>query len=115
MPNKYISKLGKLFTTSKRVPRSEYTHALCGARLYMGSDITTNLCAILRTARIRIDANGTFAYSIDPRKIVWPRGKKTVGNPEAFPDLIVRVWGFSAYKDLPKSYQNLLIERALAA
>jgi formate C-acetyltransferase len=37
-------------------------------------------------------------------------------NPKAFPDLIVRVWGFSAYfKDLPKSYQNLLIERALAA
>jgi formate C-acetyltransferase len=37
-------------------------------------------------------------------------------NPKAFPDLIVRVWGFSAYfKDLPKSYQDLLIERALAA
>jgi len=37
-------------------------------------------------------------------------------NPKAFPDLIVRVWGFSAYfKDLPDSYKDVLIERALAA
>ena len=35
-------------------------------------------------------------------------------NPEAHPNLIVRVWGFSAYfNDLPESYQDLLIERAL--
>ena len=35
-------------------------------------------------------------------------------NPEAYPDLIVRVWGFSAYfKDLSDDYQDLLIRRAL--
>ena len=35
-------------------------------------------------------------------------------NPEAHPNLIVRVWGFSAYfNDLPESYKDLLIERAL--
>lgn len=35
-------------------------------------------------------------------------------NPEAFKNLVVRVWGFSAYFiDLPESYQNLLIERTL--
>ena len=35
-------------------------------------------------------------------------------NPEKFPNLIVRVWGFSAYfNDLPESYKDLLIERAL--
>ena len=35
-------------------------------------------------------------------------------NPEAHPNLIVRVWGFSAYfNDLPEEYQDLLIERAL--
>lgn len=35
-------------------------------------------------------------------------------NPEKYPNLIVRVWGFSAYfKDLPGEYKNLLIERAL--
>lgn len=35
-------------------------------------------------------------------------------NPDKFPDLIVRVWGFSAYfKDLPKEYQDVLIKRAL--
>ena len=35
-------------------------------------------------------------------------------NPEKFPNLIVRVWGFSAYfKDLPGEYQNVLIKRTL--
>lgn len=34
--------------------------------------------------------------------------------PSESPNLIVRVWGFSAYfKDLPDSYKDLLIERAL--
>lgn len=34
-------------------------------------------------------------------------------HPEKYPDLIVRVWGFSAYfKDIPDEYQNVLIERA---
>ena len=37
-------------------------------------------------------------------------------HPEKYSGLIVRVWGFSAYfKDLPESYQDLLIERAKAA
>lgn len=37
-------------------------------------------------------------------------------HPEKYAGLIVRVWGFSAYfNDLPESYQDLLIERALAA
>ena len=35
-------------------------------------------------------------------------------NPEKFPNLIVRVWGFSAYfNDLPDSYKDNLIKRAL--
>jgi pyruvate-formate lyase len=35
-------------------------------------------------------------------------------NPEAYPNLIVRVWGFSAYfRDLPVEYKDVLIERAL--
>lgn len=35
-------------------------------------------------------------------------------NPEIYKDLIVRVWGFSAYfNDLPENYKDLLIERAL--
>jgi pyruvate-formate lyase len=35
-------------------------------------------------------------------------------NPKAFPNLIVRVWGFSAYfNDLPIKYKDVLIERAL--
>ncbi len=35
-------------------------------------------------------------------------------DPEKFPNLIVRVWGFSAYfNDLPDSYKDNLIERAL--
>ena len=39
---------------------------------------------------------------------------KAKANPKEYQDLIVRVWGFSAYfNDLPENYQNLLIERAL--
>ena len=35
-------------------------------------------------------------------------------HPENFKNLIVRVWGFSAYfVELPEEYQDLLIERAL--
>ena len=35
-------------------------------------------------------------------------------NPDKFPNLIVRVWGFSAYfNDLPEQYKNYLIERTL--
>lgn len=35
-------------------------------------------------------------------------------NPDRYPNLIVRVWGFSSYfKDLPIEYQNMLIKRAL--
>ena len=37
-------------------------------------------------------------------------------HPEKYPGLIVRVWGMSAYfNELPESYKNLLIERAIAA
>ncbi len=37
-------------------------------------------------------------------------------HPDQFPNLIVRVWGFSAYfKDLPKNYQDNLIRRAIEA
>ena len=39
---------------------------------------------------------------------------KAKKNPEKFPDLIVRVWGFSAYfKDLPKEYHDVLTNRVL--
>lgn len=35
-------------------------------------------------------------------------------DPALFPNLIVRVWGFSAYfNDLPEEYKNILIARAL--
>ncbi len=35
-------------------------------------------------------------------------------NPREFPNLIVRVWGFSAYfKDLPDEYKDYIIERTL--
>ena len=38
---------------------------------------------------------------------------KAKANPSLMPNLIVRVWGFSAYfNELPEEYQNMLIERA---
>lgn len=40
--------------------------------------------------------------------------KEAKASPERFPNLIVRVWGFSAYfVELPEGYQDLLIKRAL--
>lgn len=40
--------------------------------------------------------------------------KEAKASPERFPNLIVRVWGFSAYfVELPEGYQDLLIRRAL--
>lgn len=40
--------------------------------------------------------------------------KEAKASPERFSNLIVRVWGFSAYfVELPESYQDLLIRRAL--
>ena len=37
-------------------------------------------------------------------------------HPEKYPGLIVRVWGMSAYfNELPDSYKELLINRAIAA
>lgn len=39
---------------------------------------------------------------------------KAKQNPKEYENLIVRVWGFSAYfNDLPENYKDLLIERAL--
>ena len=39
---------------------------------------------------------------------------KAKDNPNLYKNLIVRVWGFSAYfNDLPEEYKNILIERAL--
>lgn len=39
---------------------------------------------------------------------------KAKENPKEYENLIVRVWGFSSYfNDLPESYKDLLIERAL--
>lgn len=35
-------------------------------------------------------------------------------NPDLYPNIVVRVWGFSAYfNDLPEEYKDLLIRRAL--
>jgi len=39
---------------------------------------------------------------------------KAKKNPEKYPNLIVRVWGFSAYfRDLPEEYKDYVIERAV--
>ena len=41
---------------------------------------------------------------------------KAQTQPDLFPNLVVRVWGFSAYfKNLPKAYQDNLIRRAIEA
>ena len=57
-------------------------------------------------------ASGFFEMQmnvVDSRTLIEARE-----HPEDFPNLIVRVWGFSAYfKDLPDEYKDILIRRAL--
>ncbi|TWH59753.1 formate C-acetyltransferase [Desulfitobacterium sp. LBE] len=77
MSNKYLNKLLRM---SKRIPASEYLRALIGIWVYTSSDITGNICKILRTSRIYINQDSRFVYSIDPWKIIWARGKKIVSN-----------------------------------
>ena len=66
-----------------------------------------NIKEIIRTAL----EEGVFQIQVsilDYKTLV-----KAKANPELYPNLIVRVWGFSAYfKDLPEEYQNFVIERA---
>ena len=66
-----------------------------------------NIKEIIRTAL----EDGVFQIQVsilDYKTLV-----KAKANPELYPNLIVRVWGFSAYfKDLPEEYQNFVIERA---
>lgn len=46
---------------------------------------------------------------LDPEVIL-----EAARDPELHPDLIVRVWGFSAYfRDLPEEYRELIVRRAL--
>ncbi|MCG2829241.1 pyruvate formate lyase family protein [Methanothermobacter sp. K4] len=46
---------------------------------------------------------------LDPQVIL-----EAARDPELHPDLIVRVWGFSAYfRDLPEEYRELIVRRAL--
>lgn len=68
-----------------------------------------NFIEIIKTA-INI---GVFQiqFSVLDSKILIDAKK----NPNKYPKLIVRVWGFSAYfVDLPIEYQDFLIERALS-
>lgn len=50
-----------------------------------------------------------FDYYVDFKTLIDAQN-----NPDEYPNLIVRVWGFSTYfKDLPKDYQDVLIKMAL--
>lgn len=54
---------------------------------------------------------GVFQMQVNV--VSWKQLEEAKKNPQNFPNLIVRVWGFSAYfKDLSPEYQDLLIERA---
>ena len=57
-------------------------------------------------------ANGLYQLQmnvVDSKTLIEAKA-----NPKLFPNLVVRVWGFSAYfNDLPEEYKDLLIKRAL--
>lgn len=56
-------------------------------------------------------SNGIFELQLNVLNVDILRDAKI--HPENHKDLIVRVWGFSAYfNDLPESYKDYLIKRA---
>lgn len=53
-------------------------------------------------------------YELQMNVVSSQRLIEAKNDPEKFPNLIVRVWGFSAYfNELPEEYKDILIERAL--
>ena len=64
--------------------------------------------ALLRTSF----AGGIFQLQmnvVDSKTLIAAKA-----DPNLFPQLVVRVWGFSAYfNDLPEEYQDVLIARTL--
>jgi len=52
-------------------------------------------------------------FQIQFNVLSYRRLLEAKAHPEKYPDLMVRVWGFSAYfKDIPEEYQDALIRRA---
>ena len=72
-------------------------------KLDYGDDIAIlDICASLGYFQMQMNV-------VDSKTLI--EAKK---NPELHPNLIVRVWGFSAYfNDLPLEYKDVLIDRAL--
>ena len=67
---------------------------------------TTFMAGAIRTGFFQLQMN-----VLDSKTLIDAKA-----NPEKYAGLIVRVWGFSAYfNELPESYKDLLIERAIAA
>ena len=62
-------------------------------------------------------ADGSARYGYCYAKTYREAREKLIAakaDPTLFPNLVVRVWGFSAYfNDLPEEYKDVLIARAL--
>lgn len=69
---------------------------------------TEKFATLIRTS-MKLGVYQMQANVIDSKLLITAKA-----NPDQYPNLIVRVWGFNAYfRELPKEYQDYLIERAL--
>lgn len=60
-----------------------------------------------------IDASSKGLFEVQLNVLSYKKLVDAKAHPEKYPELIVRVWGFSAYfNDLPEIYKDNLIERA---
>ena len=70
------------------------------------------LADIPALARILKHAVHRGAYEVQLNVLSHEQLKDAKAHPEKYPNLIIRVWGFSAYFcDLPASYQDEFIRR----
>jgi formate C-acetyltransferase len=78
--------------------------------LLTSNELNNNLQKITQIIRTALE---TGVFQIQVNVLDYNTLIKAKQNPHLYPDLIVRVWGFSAYfNDLPEEYKDYVIERA---
>ena len=79
------------------------------------ADDDSNGVSLLSAALSPAHAMTTGVYELQLNVLDSATLKDAKAQPENYPSLVVRVWGFSAYfNDLPEDYKDNLIARAEA-
>ncbi len=109
IPNRGNFSLSETFSFLSKIPA--YKKAFNGSTVEI--TLTKDMATNLDVQNIILEGIKSYVYSMQINVLDVEELEAALENPENYPNLIVRVWGFSAYfKDLPRDYQQLLVERA---